>query len=220
MEELKVRGIFVGRNFDFVNGINSYYELIRMTEESMCQAVEKIEASYTENVEKYKTDYEGFVEFMKNPIYPEIPLLYYKSIYISIHSFFEIKLFELYKIVSEKYGDIINEKGKIETNPSIFDVKNYLKIKLINEDYEFYDISEQLFYHQILRNHIVHNDFMRVNSKNNKKINLLHNADTLYPHYCEQKKEIQMVKYSIPNSGIIFNYLYLIDAYFIKLYYV
>lgn len=205
---------FLNANFQYVVDIDfqldAFLEYINMTQKTIEKEVKAILLKYDQLAEKANED-ELFFDPQDYEIRKNIAVLYYSSIFITLYSFLERKLYQLYKIAEincNKQLKISNDKGILKY---INYFKNILKLditKLNGEISYFLKLGE-------LRNKIIHDtiDDIEKTPKNKKVISTFKSIK-----YLTFKENKNSVVFSIDDDRLLKYFCRQISSFLDKLY--
>lgn len=187
--------------------LSSFYEYIRITEETIEKEVSKKLLEYERVLkEAIEEDIEPFVDFADYETKINTQQLYYNSIFISIYSFLERKMLQLCKFAEPNYSIKINDLS----GEGVVKFEAYLK-KVVGIDMQKLNTEwEQIKKFNILRNHLVHSVLPEVVISENtkKKIKMLKSIKGL-----TFKENEEIFEFQITDKKILIDFCKIIGTY-------
>jgi hypothetical protein len=200
--------------FEFVAEVlmplDAFNEYVKMTEELIQKEVVEHIKKYDELLKSQSEEDYYLHDSYDHEVKIHLQDLFYNSLFVSLYSFLERKMFELCKIAEPQYTlkiDDISETG-------IFQYAKYLK-KVVGIDFEALN-EHWSYFNKVnkLRNIIVHHPTTRIERTNQRKIDVLKSIDFL-----EVKERDSGVEFFIRDKQVILDLVSHIQEFLHGIYY-
>lgn len=210
------RNVFASDSFEYVIEIDlqleSFREYIALTEETVIKDIEKQIKAYNKFLEEAsEIEIEHIHDFVDHEIKINTRQLYYHSLFISLYSFLERKMFQLCRISepnqSLKIKDISGE-GVFKFYTYI---KKVLKIDLDALNTEWTEITK----YNKLRNRIVHSPTNTIDKTENDK--LIKQLQSI--QYLTLNEKTDFFEFEITDAQLLQKFCFIISKFLHEIYY-